>query len=48
MQKEINTEAYTYHLPEGRIALHPLGKRDQSRLLLCQDESISHHQFTEL
>lgn len=48
MQKEINTEAYIYHLPEGRIALHPLEKRDQSRLLLCQGETISHHQFTEL
>lgn len=48
MQKEINTEEYTYYLPADRIALHPLGKRDQSRLLVCQEETISHHQFVEL
>jgi S-adenosylmethionine:tRNA ribosyltransferase-isomerase len=48
MQKVIDTIEYTYHLPEDRIALHPLGKRDQSRLLVCQEETISHHQFVEL
>lgn len=48
MQKEINIEEYTYDLPEGRIALHPLEKRDQSRLLLCRKGAISHHQFADL
>lgn len=48
MKQEIKTEEYTYHLPEGCIALHPLANRDQSRLLLCRGRAISHHRFTEL
>ncbi|MCC7439622.1 MAG: S-adenosylmethionine:tRNA ribosyltransferase-isomerase [Armatimonadetes bacterium] len=41
---------FHYHLPDDRIALRPLAKRDDSKLLVCdvRDTSISHHTFRQL
>ncbi|MFN7312041.1 MAG: S-adenosylmethionine:tRNA ribosyltransferase-isomerase [Bacteroidota bacterium] len=44
--KNINIKDYSYHLPDDRIALYPLEKRDESKLLLYKngviDETIFH------
>ena len=44
----ININDYTYHLPEERIASHPLPERDQSKLLVYQNGEIVHTRFSEL
>ncbi len=44
----INPEDYTYDLPQDRIAMFPVGKRDQSKLLFYDKGSISHHTFQEI
>jgi S-adenosylmethionine:tRNA ribosyltransferase-isomerase len=44
----ISTGDYLYRLPESSIARYPLPLREQSRLLLYDGGSISHHGFTEL
>ncbi len=41
-------EEFNYDLPSGRIALHPLPQRDQSRLIVYRAGQISHHNFTEI
>jgi len=38
---------YNYHLPEGRIAKHPLPNREDAKLLLWNRGTISHHTFGE-
>ena len=38
--KQISINDYTYHLPVEKIALHPLGKRDQSKLLIYKEGEI--------
>ncbi len=38
--KNIAILDYTYDLPDGRIALHPLAERDDSKLLICKDGRI--------
>ena len=38
---------FEYHLPEERIATHPLAQRDQSKLLVFRNEIQDHH-FNEL
>ncbi len=45
---EINLQDYTYKLPEDRIAKFPLEKRDESKLLVFQNEQITHTQFKNL
>jgi len=44
--KNINIKDYSYHLPDERIALYPLEKRDESKLLLYKngviDETVFH------
>ncbi|MCX6208439.1 MAG: S-adenosylmethionine:tRNA ribosyltransferase-isomerase [Bacteroidetes bacterium] len=37
--KEIRISDFTYHLPEEKIAKHPLEKRDESKLLVYQNEN---------
>lgn len=44
----ININEYTYTLPNARIAVFPLEKREQSKLLVCQKGIISHRQFVDL
>ncbi len=45
---EIDPEKYLYDLPEGRIAQHPVSKRDMSKLLICKGKSISSDLFINI
>lgn len=38
--KHLSINDFTYHLPGEKIALHPLEKRDQSKLLIYTEEKI--------
>ena len=46
--KNISILDYSYELPEDRIALHPLEKRDQSKLLIWKNEEITADQFSNI
>jgi S-adenosylmethionine:tRNA ribosyltransferase-isomerase len=46
--KELNINDFTYELPADRIALYPLEKRDQSKLLVYQHGTMVHEQFHSL
>ncbi|MCU0423237.1 MAG: S-adenosylmethionine:tRNA ribosyltransferase-isomerase [Bacteroidia bacterium] len=46
--QQINIKDYSYHLPESNIALYPLEKRDESKLLIYQNESITESIFSSL
>ncbi|HMQ00040.1 MAG TPA: S-adenosylmethionine:tRNA ribosyltransferase-isomerase [Cyclobacteriaceae bacterium] len=46
--KTLKLEDYQYHLPDERIAYHPLGQRDQSKLLVYKQGEITHRQFADL
>lgn len=46
--KAIDMQDYTYALPPGRIAHHPLEQRDRSKLLLYREGSIQHETFASL
>jgi S-adenosylmethionine:tRNA ribosyltransferase-isomerase len=48
MKEPINVSEYTYHLPQERIALFPLARRDESKLLVYRSGSIRHCSFQEL
>ncbi len=39
--KNISILDYTYHLPDGKIAKHPLAERDASKLLIYKNGKIS-------
>lgn len=39
--KYLSIKDYTYHLPEDKIAFHPLAERDTSKLLVYQNGNIS-------
>src|SRR4051812_7995537 len=39
---------FDYNLPEEKIALFPLQKRDESKLLVYQNGTISHNHFYDL
>ena len=45
---EISIDSYRYDLPEKAIAKHPLARREDSRLLVCREGSISHRSFNDL
>ena len=38
--KNISIAKFTYHLPNDKIALHPLQNRDESKLLIYKDGVI--------
>ena len=44
----MDSKKFTYTLPDDRIALYPLDQRDQSKLLVYNKGSISHHRFHQL
>ena len=46
--KNISITAYSYDLPEGRIALYPLPARDQSKLLIYKDRKITESVFRNI
>jgi S-adenosylmethionine:tRNA ribosyltransferase-isomerase len=46
--KELNINDFTYELPADRIALYPLEKRDQSKLLVYQHGTMVHERFHSL
>lgn len=47
-ETEIAIDNYRYKLPEESIAKHPLKHREDSRLLVCREGSISHKYFRDL
>lgn len=48
MNNAIDISEYTYDLPADRIALHPLEKRDQSKLLVYRKGKIEHKNFSQI
>lgn len=48
MEPKIKIQDYTYNLPETRIAKYPLEKRDDSKLLIVRDDTISESKFVNL
>ncbi len=47
MDINFNIEQYNYSLPEEQIAKFPLKERDQSKLLVWKNGTISHQKFEE-
>lgn len=41
----MNIQDYTYNLPSEKIAVHPLEKRDESKLLIYRNGKIQHGRF---
>jgi S-adenosylmethionine:tRNA ribosyltransferase-isomerase len=48
MNTHIHIQDFTYNLPEGNIAVHPLTTRDKSRLLVYRKGEILHASFQSL
>ncbi len=48
MEPKIKISDFTYNLPDERIAKYPLEKRDDSKLLIFKDNSISERKFSNL
>lgn len=48
MEKEIKSSDYSYHLPDDRIAIHPLAQRDHAKLMVYKNQRISHQHFHDL
>ncbi len=46
--KNISINDYDYHLPDDRIALHPLAKRDASKLLVYKNGNIEETVFSSI
>ena len=46
--KEISIQDYTYHLPEEKIALHPLPQRDASKLLIYKKGKLEESVFKNI
>lgn len=45
---DIRIEDFNYNLPDEKIAKHPLAERDQCKLLMHKDDTISEHIFCEI
>jgi len=48
VRPKIEIEDYNYNLPEERVAKFPLDKRDESKILIYKDHSISEACFSNL
>lgn len=48
MKETIYIDSFNYPLPDERIAKYPLDKRDDSKLLVYQNNSISESKFTNI
>jgi S-adenosylmethionine:tRNA ribosyltransferase-isomerase len=46
--KDISILDFTYHLPDEKIALHPLEQRDASKLLIYKDGSIKEDVYSNI
>jgi S-adenosylmethionine:tRNA ribosyltransferase-isomerase len=46
--KELKISDFTYHLPESKIAQHPLKERDKSKLLIYKNGQITETVFNKL
>ena len=46
--KAISVNDYDYHLPDERIALHPLAERDASKLLVYKNGNIEETVFSSI
>jgi S-adenosylmethionine:tRNA ribosyltransferase-isomerase len=46
--KELKIADFTYHLPESKIAQHPLKERDKSKLLVYKNGQITETVFNKL
>jgi S-adenosylmethionine:tRNA ribosyltransferase-isomerase len=44
----LNTNDYTYRLPQEKIAIYPLPQRDSSKLLVYKEKQIIHSNFLSL
>lgn len=48
MEPKIKIVDYTYNLPDERIAKYPLAQRDDSKLLIFQNQNIQESKFSNL
>ncbi len=46
--RNIQIKDFTYHLPEEKIALHPLQERDASKLLIYKDHVITEDTYSNI
>ena len=46
--KNLSISDFNYNLPEGRIAKYPLEKRDESKLLIYQNNQIKEDRYFNL
>ncbi len=46
--KELSIKDYSYHLPEEKIAKYPLLKRDSSKLLIYQNQTIQEDKYCNI
>jgi S-adenosylmethionine:tRNA ribosyltransferase-isomerase len=46
--KNLSIQDFTYHLPEDKIAFHPLAERDSSKLLIYKEGKISESVYRNL
>jgi S-adenosylmethionine:tRNA ribosyltransferase-isomerase len=46
--KKLSINDFSYHLPDEKIAKHPLAKRDESKLLVFKSGKISESQYKHL
>src|SRR5438309_9830368 len=46
--EKILIKEFNYHLPEERIAIHPLPERDKSKLLVYKSGKIEEHSYNQL
>jgi S-adenosylmethionine:tRNA ribosyltransferase-isomerase len=46
--KDISIQDFSYHLPDEKIALHPLEQRDDSKLLVYKEGSIAEDRYSNI